>query len=127
MNIVSRKTVNDKEVGKIVIADEVIATIAGTAALEVNGVYCTPNNNNSKGALINWINKKNVTKDVDIEIIENEIYVNISVVINFGHNITDVSNDLQEKISSALELMTAMTVKEVNVSIVGIVEKTLQN
>ncbi len=126
MNIVSRKTVNNKEIGKIVIADEVIATIAGTAALEVNGVYCTPNNNN-KGALINWINKKNVTKDVDIEIIENEIYVNISVVINFGFNITDVSCELQEKISSALELMTSMTVKEVNVSIVGIVEKTAQN
>ncbi len=126
MNIVSRKTVNNKEIGKIVIADEVIATIAGTAALEVKGVYCTPNNNN-KGALINWINKKNVTKDVDVEIIENEIYVNLSVVINFGYNITEISNELQEKICSALELMTAMTVKEVNVSIVGIVEKTNQN
>ncbi len=123
MNVVSRKTVNDKEVGKIVIADEVIATIAGTAALEVDGVCATPSSANAKGNLINWINKKNYSKDVEVEIIENEIYVNASIIIKYGYNISKTSTEVQEKIKSALELMTGMTVSEINVSIVGIVEE----
>ncbi len=123
MNVVSRKTVNDKEIGKIVIADEVIATIAGTAALEVDGVCSTPNNASNKGNLINWINKKSYSKDVEVEIIENEIYVNVSAIIKYGFNIAKTSLEIQEKIKSALELMTGMTVSEINVSIVGIIEE----
>ncbi len=123
MNVVSRKTVDDKEVGKIVIADEVIATIAGTAALEVEGVCATPTGTNNKGNIINWINKKNYSKDVEVEVVDNEIYVNISVVIKYGYNISNTSSELQEKIKSALELMTGMIVSEVNVSIVGIIEQ----
>ncbi len=121
MNIVSKKTVKDKEIGKIVIADEVISTIAGTAALEVKGVYCTPTNNN-KGAIINWISKKNLSKDVEVKVIDNEIYVDVSIIINFGNNLSEVSEEVQEKIQNALEIMTGMTVKEVNVHILGIVE-----
>ncbi len=124
MNIVSKKTIDDKEVGKIIIADEVIATIAGTAAIEVKGVFCTPTNN--KGAIINWINKKNFSKDVVVKIEDNEIAVDVSIVINFGHNIAEVSLEVQEKIQNALEVMTGMTVSEVNVNVVGIVENTTQ-
>ncbi len=123
MNVVSRKTVDNKEVGRIVIADEVIATIAGTAALEVEGVCSMPTGTNNKGNLINWINKKNYSKDVEVEVVDNEIYVNISAVIKYGYNISNTSNELQEKIKSALELMTGMTVSEVNVSIIGVIEQ----
>lgn len=125
MNIVSKKTVNDKEIGKIIIADEVIATIAGTATLEVKGVYCTPSNN--KGAIINWINKKSLSKDVVVTVKDNEIYVEVSIVINVGFNLTEVSVEVQEKIQNALEVMTGMVVKEVNVTILGIVENTEEN
>ncbi len=126
MNIVSKKTVNDKEIGKIVIADEVIATIASTAATEVSGVYCTPSDA-KRGAIINWINKKNSTKDCSVEVAENEIYVDISLVIYTGFNITKTSVEVQEKIKNALEVMTGMIVKVINVNIVGVLESSSEN
>lgn len=126
MNIVSKKTVDDKEVGKIIIADEVMATIAGTAALEVEGVFSTPTKTNKK-AIIKWINKKNLAKDVNIEIIENEIYVDVSVIVVSGVKLTEVSKVVQDKIKNALEIMTGMNVVKVNVLIVGVVENLPEN
>ncbi len=126
MNIVSKKTINDKEIGKIVIADEVIATIAGTAATEVSGVCCTPSNA-KRGAIINWINKKNSAKDCSVEIAENEIYVDISLIIYTGFNITKTSEEVQEKIKNALEVMTGMVCKVINVNIVGVLDNTSEN
>lgn len=125
MNIVSKKMQNDKQIGSISIADEVVATIAGTAALEVKGVYCTPTT--AKGAIINWINKKNLSKDVDIKIENNEIFVSISIVVNYGYKLQQVSMEVQEKIKSALEVMTGMKVSEVNVTVEGIIEENASN
>ncbi len=123
MNIVSKKTVNDKEIGKITIADEVIATIAATAATEVAGVYCLPSNV-KRGTIINWISKKNVSKDCSVEVAENEIYVDISLIIYTGHNIIKTSEEVQEKVKNALEVMTGMTCKVINVNIIGVLDTT---
>lgn len=128
MNVVSKKTVDDKEVGKIIIADEVIATIAGTAVLEVEGVFSTPTKTNKKEkAIIKWINKKNLAKDVDIEIINNEIYTSVSIIVLSGVKLDEVSKNVQEKVKNALEIMTGMDVKKVDVSIVGVVENIVEN
>lgn len=126
MNVVSKKTVDDKEIGKVIIADEVIATIASTAATEINGVYSTPSGVN-KSAIINWINKKGHTKDCFVEVVGNEIQVDISLVICAGFNITSVSEEVQDKIKNALEVMTGMNVSIINISIVGILENTTEN
>lgn len=122
MNIVSKKTVGEKEVGQIVIADEVIATIAGTATLEIDGVFSMPNKTNKK-AIIKWVNKKNLAKDVDIKIADNEIYASISIVVVAGAKLAEVSTNVQDKVKNALEIMTGMIVKKIDVSIVGIAEK----
>lgn len=125
MNIVSKKFVDDKEIGSIAIADEVIATIAGTAALEAKGVFSTPTM--QKGAIINWINKRNLSKDVMVSVEDNEIYVNISIIVDYGYKIQEVSYDVQDRIKNALEIMTGMVVKEVNVTVEGVVENASVN
>lgn len=122
MNTVSKKIVNGKQIGSISISDEVVATIAGTATLEAQGVFCTPTT--SKGAIINWINKKNFSKDVTVVVNDNEIYVNVSIIVKFGYKVQEVSKDVQEKVKNALEVMTGMKVLEVNVTVEGIVDES---
>lgn len=106
--------------GDIEIADEVLAIIAVTSALEVDGVTNTGSTN-----ITEFFNKKHGTKCVNIEKIENSLNVNINITVNFGTKVIKVAQDVQEKVKSSLETMTGMEVLSVNVSVAGIVnEKT---
>lgn len=109
---------SNKNIGQIQIADDVLAVIAGTAALEVEGVYASHSVNlqevSSKHA------KKNFTRGVRINTEGDSVSVEISIVVRFGSKIHDVSVEVQSRIKNALETMVGMNVREVNVSIVGI-------
>ena len=44
----------------------------------------------------------------------------VSVILKYGYSIPEVSEKIQERISSAIETMTGLTVAEVNVKIAGV-------
>ena len=44
-----------------------------------------------------------------------EIFVQITVNIRYGYSIPDISRNIQEKVSQAIENMTGLSVAEVNV------------
>ncbi len=125
MNIISQKFEDDKIVGSIKIANEVISTIAGTAAVEVDGVVCTPME--TKGAFVEWINKKNLSKGVHAVVEEDEIFVKINLVVKFGYNVLEISKDVQKQVKNALETMVGLKVSQVDVSIDGIISEESKN
>ncbi len=109
----------DKAVsGQIQIADEVIAIIAGTAALEVEGV--TGMVGNFTGGIIEKLGKKNFAKGVLVTVAENEVKIDLNLIIKFGHRIQDVSVDVQQKVKNAIETMTGLHAVEINIFVTGL-------
>ncbi|MBO4848755.1 MAG: Asp23/Gls24 family envelope stress response protein [Clostridia bacterium] len=101
------------ENGKVVFAPDVVATIAGVAASEVDGV------SGLAGTVIEGISgifsKKNLTKGVHVEVGQEEAAVDISINVRYGYRIQEVCNNVQREIKSAIETMTSLRVVEVNV------------
>ncbi|MBO4563531.1 MAG: Asp23/Gls24 family envelope stress response protein [Clostridia bacterium] len=101
------------ENGKVVFAPDVVATIAGVAASEVDGV------SGLAGTVIEGISgifsKKNLTKGVHVEVGQEEAAVDISINVKYGYRIQEVCNAVQREIKSAIETMTSLRVVEVNV------------
>ncbi|MBR6007302.1 MAG: Asp23/Gls24 family envelope stress response protein [Clostridia bacterium] len=99
--------------GKVVFAPDVIATIAGLAATEVNGV------SGLAGTVIEGISgifsKKNLTKGVHVEVGQEEAAVDLSINVKYGFRIQDVCTQVQKEVKNAIETMTALRVVEVNV------------
>lgn len=104
--------------GQIEIAEEVIAVIAVTAALEVEGVATTVSK-----SFVEFFGKKTQTKCIKIEKDENSISVNLDVIVQFGTKVLEVAEKVQNKVKNALETMTGMTVDSVNIAITGIVKE----
>lgn len=117
-------TINDNEsIGKVQIADEVVAIIAGLAATEVEGVASL--NGHITSDLVQRLGKKNLAKGVRIEVTEGVVKVDLSLYLKYGYSIPETSGKVQEKVKSAIENMTGMEVSDVNISIAGVdVEKT---
>ena len=110
--------VNENKVGEVQIADEVIATIAALAATEVEGVASMSGNITKE--LVNRLGKKNHSRGVKIEVDTENVEVDLALQVEYGYSIPSVSQLVQEKVKSAIETMTGLTVSMVNIRIVSV-------
>lgn len=104
--------------GQIQIADEVIAIIAGTAALEVEGVL-TPAE--TGGSFVEIFGKKNQSRGVKVSVDEGEAVVELDIIVEFGVKIHETAGEVQRKVKNAIETMTGLSVICVNVNVSGVV------
>lgn len=105
-------------IGEVMIADDVIATIAGLAATEVDGVAAMQGNVTNE--LVGKLGMKNLTKGVHINVTEDGVCVELSVQMRYGYSIPKTCKLIQEKVKNAIENMVGLPVKIVNVHIVGV-------
>lgn len=107
--------------GVVEISDEVIAVIANTSALEVEGIAGTDNNFASGIAEI--LGKKNYSKGVKIDIDKENANIKLAMnlSVKYGYKIPDVIFQAQEKIKSSIETMTGLHVTQININVYNIV------
>lgn len=105
-------------IGQVQIADEVVAVIAGLAATEVDGVAKMYGNITNE--IVSKLGMKNLSKGVKVQISNEEVEVILKLVLDYGVNITSVCSEVQERVKNAIETMTGLAVKEVNIRIAGI-------
>lgn len=104
--------------GAVRVADSVVAIIAGLAATEVDGVASMAGNITNE--LVAKLGMKNLSKGVRIDVLEDVVTVDLNLNIEYGYNILETSKTVQEKVKTAIENMTGLTVADVNVRIAGV-------
>ena len=106
------------ELGNIHISEEVLAGISAAAALEVEGVSSLAGNLGSDiGELLG---KKNLAKGVRVKMEEEQVVLDLSVLMTYGHTIPEMGKAVQDAVKLAVESMTGLEVYAVNVSVGGI-------
>jgi uncharacterized alkaline shock family protein YloU len=111
-----QSVVND--IGTIKITDEVVAIIAGIAAMEVPGV--TSMSGGIAGGIAEALGRKNLSKGVKVEVGEKEAAIDLYIIVEYGYRIPEVAWTIQEKVKNAVEDMTGLNVVEVNIHIQGV-------
>ena len=101
--------------GVVRIADEVLMMIAGTAAMEADGVLRLAWMANGKPA------RKQMAKCTSVVVKNKVVAIKLSIAVRFGAKINEVSTDVQKRVKSAIETMTGLTVAEVNITVTAIV------
>ncbi|MDO4543215.1 MAG: Asp23/Gls24 family envelope stress response protein [Clostridia bacterium] len=109
------QTVETNQGGKVVFAEDVIATIATLAASDVDGVYSM--GGSAISGITEKLGKKSYTKGVKIEIGTSECAADMSLIIRYGYRIQDVCAEVQKAVKNAIETMTGLTVVEVNIMV----------
>ncbi|MWV45037.1 Asp23/Gls24 family envelope stress response protein [Paenibacillus sp. HJL G12] len=101
--------------GEIQIAPEVIEVIAGLATVEVKGVAGM--SGGFAGGIAELLGRKNLSKGVKVEVGQREAAVDVSVIIEYGQRLPEVATEIQRNVKRSIEMMTGLTVIEVNVQI----------
>ena len=108
----------DGQLGEVQIADEVVATIAGLAATEVEGVASMAGNVTKE--LNGKLGVKNLSKGVKVLVTDNNVDVDLALNIDYGYSIMKVSEKVQDRVKSAIENMTGLEVSMVNIRIMNV-------
>ena len=99
-----------EDLGCIHISEDVLATIAGGAAMEVEGI----------GGMMSLATKKSSARGVRIAVDEEGAVIDLYVLIRYGYPIPEVAEKIQNAVSTAIESMTGFTAKAVNVHVGGV-------
>lgn len=109
---------NSEVQGEVKIANDVVAAIAALAAGEVEGV------GKMEGGLgrtlMAYVGVKRNDDGVRAEVAEGIVHVELTITVLYGYSIPSVSKKVQEKVKSAVETMTGLTVSDVDVRISGL-------
>ncbi len=99
--------------GKITLNEDVVATIAGLAAREVQGIH-------SLGRWRLIAMGDNPTRGVDAEVGKKQAAFDLDVVIEYGADIRTVADELRRRVATEVDKMTGREVVEVNINVVGL-------
>lgn len=106
----------DKEIN---ISNEVIASIAGIATMEIEGV--TGMAGGVAADLVEKLGaKRNPQKGVKVTVTDEGAIIDVMIVVAFGKRIPELAWEIQENVKSSVESMTGLNVLKVNVFIEGV-------
>ncbi|WP_322905270.1 Asp23/Gls24 family envelope stress response protein [Paenibacillus campi] len=109
------------DMGTIKIADDVVAKVAGMAALETPGIAAM-SGGLSEG-FAKRLSGKNVQKGVTVEVGQLEAAIDLRIIVLYETPIHEVCRMLQQNVREAVETLTGLKVVEVNVKVEGVAFK----
>jgi uncharacterized alkaline shock family protein YloU len=122
---VAENTLEGSGSGTVKIASDVVATIAGLAAADVPGIAGM--SGGVVGGIAEMLGRKNLTKGVKVEILEQEATIDIFTIVEYGVAIAQVALEVQKAVKSAVESMTGLSCPTVNIHIQGVTFPAAQN
>ncbi len=107
------------ELGTITIAEELLATLAGYAAIECYGLVGM-SSRKLKDGISELLGRDSLRKGVTIKLEEDQLIVDLYIVVSYGTRIPQVAQNVMEKVKYTLENITGLKVSQVNVNIQGV-------
>jgi len=107
--------VEEQPKGTITFANDVISTIVGIAACDIEGVAGM--SGGLKDGFVDLLGKKNLSKGVKITLKDDCVVADLQIVVEYGVRVPDVCVKIQESVIGAVEVMTGLKVKAVNITI----------
>lgn len=108
------------QLGQYSITEEVIATVAGVAAMEIYGLVGMASRKQMKDSITELLRKDNLGRGVEVRIEDDQVQVDMYIIVSYGTRISEVANNVMEKVKYTLENTLGVDVYPVNVYVQGV-------
>ena len=110
----------DTQYGQILVEDDVIATYAGSLAVECFGIVGM-DAVNMKAGLVKLLKPDYLTHGIILSIVDgNQITIDFHVIVAYGVSIRTVSDNLIETVKYKVESFTGMKINKINIYVEGV-------
>lgn len=107
------------KMGSVVVDREVLAKYAGSATTECFGVVGMAAVN-VKDGVTKLLKRENISRGVNVNIINNMLCIDLHVVVAYGVSIRAVAQNILENVRCRVETYTGMEVAKISVVIEGV-------
>ena len=105
----------ENEYGVISIDREVIARIAGYAAIECYGIVGMAAKNVKDGLKL-----ESLTKGIKMRIDANKVSIDLHIIVEYGTNISAIADNIISTVKYSVEEFTGVEVEDVNIFVDGV-------
>jgi uncharacterized alkaline shock family protein YloU len=106
--------------GQIDISTDVVATIAGGAAVDCYGIVGMASKNQIKDGITEILRKENFTRGIIVRQENDEIHIDMYIIVSYGTKISEIAHNVQSKVKYTLEQTVGLTVDSVNIYVQGV-------
>lgn len=108
------------ELGRIVISEETVATIAGVAALDCYGLVGMCSRSVLKDNFVELLGKENLSRGVEVTLNDDKLIIDLYIIVGYGTRISEVAQNVMEAVKYAVENLIGLQVDQVNVNVQGV-------
>ncbi len=108
--------ISDTEAGCATISKSVIAMIVRKYTLEVEGISRFAPQRLVEG-LADMLSKRNYERSIQIDFVEKEVVISLTVIANFGYPLLGVVKNIQSIVKEKVEEVVEIKVRKINVFI----------
>lgn len=105
--------------GKIIVSDDVIATIAAVAATECYGVVGMASTRVTDG-IAELLGRENLAKGAEVSVNGDLATIVLNIIVGYGTRISEVARNVVEKVQYTVESSTGIAVTKVRVNVQGV-------
>lgn len=106
--------------GKINVSDEVIAILAGSAALECYGLVGMASRKQLKDGITELLRRDNLTRGVEIRQEDNIVHIDLYIIVSYGTKISEVAHNVQSRVKYVMSDVVGLQVETVNIFVQGV-------
>ncbi|MBX6394828.1 MAG: Asp23/Gls24 family envelope stress response protein [Alicyclobacillaceae bacterium] len=107
-------------IGKILISEEVIATVAGSAAMECYGLVGMASRRQVKDSLTGLFGRDNPGRGVEVHIRDDQTIIDLHIIVSYGMKISEVAHNVMQRVRYTLQNTLGITPDRVNVFVQGV-------
>ena len=105
--------------GVITIENEVIARIAGYAAMDCYGIVGMAAKS-VKDGIVQLLKKESLTKGIKLVVNENRISLDFHIIVEYGTNITAIADNIIATVKYKIEEFVGFEVETINIFVEGV-------
>jgi uncharacterized alkaline shock family protein YloU len=108
------------EYGKIFVTNDVIAVLAGSAALECYGLVGMASRKQLKDGIAELLRRDNLSRGVEVRRENDRLEIDLYIVVSYGTKISVVAHNVQTKVKYVLNDVVGLQVDDVNIFVQGV-------
>jgi uncharacterized alkaline shock family protein YloU len=108
------------QLGHIKISNDVIATLAGMAALECYGLVGMASRSALRDGITELLRRDNSAKGIEVHTAQDSVTIDMHIIVGYGTKISEVAKGVQSRVKYTLNKLIGIDVEHVNVYIQGV-------
>ncbi len=107
------------EYGQITIENEVVARIAGLAAMDCYGIVGMAAKN-MKDGIVQLLKRESLTKGIQFRMLEDGLEIDFHIIVEYGTNISAIADTLISTVKYKVEEYVGLRVEKINIFVEGV-------